>query len=158
MEGAVLVEAVAITRFPVDGEDATGFLGAWISGLRMHPTLDAVVLGGITIAGLGIVDIAELAAQLETPVLVVTRRDPTDHRLAEALRAAQLSERLEIVNRTPPAVRAKDGLYVAHAGIGTPSALELLDACSAKSNFPEPLRVAHLLAAALVRGESRGRV
>ena len=44
------------------------------------------------------------------------------------------------------------------AGIAREPALELLSASSSKSNFPEPLRVAHLLAAALVRGESRGRV
>lgn len=158
MEGAALVEAVAITRFPVDGPDATGHLADWISGLRMHPTLDGIVLGGITIAGLGIVDITQLAARLATPVLVVTRREPSNHRLDEALRAAQLAERLEIVARTPTALCAKPGLYVAFAGIERQPALELLSASSSKSNFPEPLRVAHLLAAALVRGESRGRV
>jgi hypothetical protein len=33
----------------------------WIAGLRARPMLQAVVLGGITIAGLGIIDVEGLA-------------------------------------------------------------------------------------------------
>jgi endonuclease V-like protein UPF0215 family len=36
--------------------------------------------------------------------------------------------------------------------------MALVRAALAKSGVPEPLRVAHLIARALVRGESRGRV
>ena len=39
MEGADLVEAIAVTEFPVDGADATNFLAQWIEGLRLRPTL-----------------------------------------------------------------------------------------------------------------------
>ena len=88
MEGADLVEAVAVTEFPVDGAGATAFLVDWIRGLRLHPTLQGIVLGGITIAGLGVVDIERLSASIEVPTLVVTRRDPANHRLHEAFEAA----------------------------------------------------------------------
>ena len=57
MEGHDLVEGVAATRFPVDGEDATRFLAEWIRGLRFHAGLQGIVLGGISVAGLGIVDV-----------------------------------------------------------------------------------------------------
>ena len=65
MEGCDLVEGVALASFPVDGEDATGFLAGWVAGLRLHASLHAVVLGGITLAGLGVVDVAPPAAHLE---------------------------------------------------------------------------------------------
>ena len=55
MEGADLVEVIAITGFPVDGAEATAFLAEWIRGLRLRPTLQGIALGGITIAGLGVV-------------------------------------------------------------------------------------------------------
>ena len=48
MEGADLVEAVALGEFPVDGEEVTAFLGSWIDGLRFRPALQCVLLGGIT--------------------------------------------------------------------------------------------------------------
>ena len=78
MEGPDLVEGVALARFPVDGEGATEFLSDWVRGLRAYPSLQGVILGGITLAGLAVVDAEALAAGLERPVLVVTRRAPSD--------------------------------------------------------------------------------
>jgi endonuclease V-like protein UPF0215 family len=72
MEGADLVESVAVSAFAVDGDDATGFLADWIGGLRALASAQAILLGGITIAGLGVVDVEELARRLTRPVLVVT--------------------------------------------------------------------------------------
>ena len=157
MEGADLVESVATTHFPVDGDDATGFLSAWIAGLRCRPALQGVLLGGITIAGLGVVDIREMAERLRLPTLVVNRRDPAAHRLADALRAAGLADRLAQVERTPPAIPAGDHLFVAAAGVDPGTALGWVDASRGKSELPEPLRLAHLIARGVTTGESRGR-
>jgi hypothetical protein len=157
MEGARLVEAVAMTEFPIDGDGVTAFLSDWIQTLRCYQALQAVVFGGVTIAGLAVIDVVELAAQLGKPVLVVNRRDPTHHRLQPAFDAAGLSVRLEIVDRAPPAFRVSDGLFAAAAGVGVEEARRLIQATMVKSELPEPLRVAHLVARAIVKGESRGR-
>ncbi|MBW2271904.1 MAG: DUF99 family protein [Deltaproteobacteria bacterium] len=157
MEGADLTEGVAIHSMEVDGADATDFIVDWISGLRFHASTQALMLGGITIGGLGIVDIAAVAARLERPVLVVNRKDPGRSQLREALHAAGLPERLEILERTPPAARIDEGLYLAAAGVEPEAARRLLQATLHKARWPEPLRLAHLIARALVRGESRGR-
>ena len=108
MEGADLVESIAVARFEVDGADATGFLVRWISGLRSHGSTQAVLLGGITIAGLGVVDVGELAARLGRPVIVVNRKDPNESRLRQALLAAGLHDRIAILESTPPATRMRD--------------------------------------------------
>jgi endonuclease V-like protein UPF0215 family len=158
MEGHDVIEAVAIGEFPVDGEGATDYLAAWIGGLRTRPMLQAVVLGGITIAGLGIVDVAALAERLALPVLVVTRHNPAGSDLADAFRAAGLSHRLEILERIPRAFGIADGLYLAHAGAPRVEAERLALATLGKAHLPEPLRVAHLIGQAMVLGQSRGRV
>jgi endonuclease V-like protein UPF0215 family len=157
-EGASLLEAVARTEFRVDGDDATGFLVAWLSGLRAAPSLQCVALGGITLAGLGLVDVRALSEALRVPVLVVTRRPPDNARLRAALEAAGLAERFAIAERSPPATRTADGVYLAHAGSDAATALALLDASRGKAKLPEALRIAHLVATAVVRGESQGRV
>lgn len=157
MEGADQVEGVALTRFPVDGDDATAFLAGWIGELRLKQGLSGVVLGGITIAGLGVIDVPALAAALELPVVIVNRRDPSDHRLADALRAAGLEARLAIVAGCPPAFWIEGGPWVACAGIEPPQAAALVAAARRKSDLPEPLRLAHLIARAVATGESRGR-
>jgi len=158
MEGADLVESVAVSSFAVDGDDATGFLAGWLGSLRSRASLQAVLLGGITMAGLGVVDVAQLARRLDTPVLVATRREPSDAQLAEALGAAGLEQRVPIVERSPRATRVLDGLFVAQAGTTEDEAARLVRATLRKANLPEPLRVAHLIGRALVLGESRGRV
>ncbi len=157
MEGADLVEGVAMTRFPVDGDDATGFLAGWIRSLRVQPALHGVLLGGITIAGLGVIDLEALASGAGVPAIAVNRRDPRDHQLDRALRAAGLVDRLEIVERTPPAVRSGTRVYVASAGVTDEEAGRLVRAATQKSLLPEPLRIAHLIARAATTGESRGR-
>jgi endonuclease V-like protein UPF0215 family len=158
MEGADLVECVAIGSFAVDGHDATGFLADWIPGLRSFASLQAVILGGITLAGLGIVDVGALATRLGLPVLSVTRRDPIHSQLDDALRAAGFDERLAITGAALPAFQLREGLFISHAGIDREGARRIARATLRKSNVPEPLRMAHLVARALVDGESRGRV
>lgn len=158
MEGNDLVEGIALGEFPVDGADATGFLAEWIKTLRWEPALQAVVLGGITLAGLGLVDIADLAQQLAIPVLAVTRRETAKSDISNALIAAGLAERLTIVQHTPPAIRVRPGLYVAFAGTNREHTITMVEATLRKSRMPEPLRLAHMMASAMERGQSCGRV
>ncbi len=167
MEGPDVIESIALGEFPVDGDGATEYLATWIAGLRARPMLQAVILGGITIAGLGIIDVTALAERLGLAVLVVTRHNPARSELADALKAAGLPERLNLLERIPraygigeepaPSHRAR-GLYLAHAGTSRVEAERLLTATLGKARLPEPLRVAHLIGQAIVLRESRGRV
>jgi endonuclease V-like protein UPF0215 family len=158
MEGADLVESVAIGSFPVDGDDPAGYLAGWIRGLRAYRSIQAILVGGVTIAGLGLIELDTLASSLRRPVLAVTRRDPSDSELRRALRAAGLSDRIPALDRSPPALQVAPGLYVAAAGLTPGEAAALVRQTLGKSRLPEPLRIAHLVAAALASGESRGRV
>jgi len=157
MEGAALVEGVAVTKFPVDGDGVTEFLADWIQGLRWKPALQAIVFGGATIAGLAIIHVAALADRLGIPCISVTRRRPSNEQVARALLAAGLAERGAQLERLPPAVAVSRNLYLSFAGTTLARATTIVLATSVKSKLPEPLRVAHLIAAALERGQSRGR-
>jgi endonuclease V-like protein UPF0215 family len=156
-EGEDLIEAVAVTDFPVDGAGVSEFLADWVGGLRFASALHAVVLGGITIAGLALVDIPLLVRRLRKPVLVVNRQPPEDAPLAEALRSAGLADRITILEETPRAWRFSEGMFVAHAGASRADAERILGATLNKSQLPEPLRLAHLIGSAIARGQSRGR-
>lgn len=158
MQGAASVEGVAVTSFPVDGAGATEHLAQWIGGMRWHPMLHAIVVGGVTIAGLGLIDLERLSKELRVPVLSVTRRDTSANEVGRALIAAGLSERLALLERMPAARRVEHGLYVACAGAEIEFATGILRATRRRAQLPEALRVAHLIGAALVRGASKGRV
>ncbi len=157
VEGGDRLEGVAVCRFPIDGADVTAFLTGWVRALRFHAASHAVVLGGITIAGLAVVDLPALAAALERPVIAVSRRDPGDHRVAHALRAAGFSARIPVLEAAPAAWAVDERLHASVAGATPERARALLLAARGKSALPEALRVAHLIAAAVARGSSRGR-
>lgn len=157
MEGQDLLEGVAVSSFPVDGDSPEAFLAPWIDGLRFRPSLQAVMLGGVTLAGLGVVDIAALSASLALPVLVVNRKDPANSRLEETLRSAGLHARCDTVAHMPKAQKLADGLYVAAAGIDERTAAAWVRGSCRKAQIPEALRMAHLIARAIATGQSRGR-
>ena len=157
-EGADLVENVAVTAFPIDGAAATDFLATWIEGLRFRPSLQSIVLGGITIAGLGVIDIRALSDRLALPVLVFNRKNPARSAVCSALRSAGHADRIAIVERTPVAIELGSGRYLSWAGVDERTARHLLAVSANKSSYPEAIRIAHLIGKALVDGESRGRV
>ncbi|MBW2543477.1 MAG: DUF99 family protein [Deltaproteobacteria bacterium] len=157
MEGSDLVEAVSVTEFPVDGEDVADFLADWIDGLRVRPALQGIFFGGITIAGLAVIDVRALAERLGVPVAIVNRREPGDARLIEALESAGLAHRRAILERAPRAQCINGRIYASVAGGDFESTTSLVKATIGKSDLPEPLRLAHIIARAIVTGESRGR-
>jgi endonuclease V-like protein UPF0215 family len=157
MEGSDLVEAVSVAEFPIDAEGVTDFLAGWIGQLRVKPALQGVLFGGITIAGLAVIDIHALSARLGVPVAIVNRREPSNGRLIEALQSAGLLNRRAILERAPIAQCINGRIYVASAGGDPAAAASLVRATLGKSDLPEPLRLAHLIARAIVTGESRGR-
>ena len=156
-EGPDQVESIRIGTIPVDGADVTEYLVDWLADSSTLAAVQAVLVGGITIAGLGLIDVEALAGGLARPVLVATRKDTARSDLAAALEAAGLQDRLAILERAPAAKLAAPGLYIACAGVDWHQGAELARQSLKKGRFPEPLRLAHLIGQALVLGHSRGR-
>ncbi len=158
MEGATLVDGVAVNRMKIDDPDATRFLIGWIRELRWTPSLQGIVFGGITIAGLGLLHLPTLTRELNLPVITVTRQNTHNSTLDTALIAAGLSDLLPVLNNNPSSVEIDDGIFASFSGTTEHDAKRLIRSTLQKSTMPEPLRVAHLIGAALVNGESKGRV
>jgi endonuclease V-like protein UPF0215 family len=154
--GRDLVEGVLTTRIPVDGAAVAERLSDWIGKSRFRPVLRALLLNGITIAGLSVVDLPELSGRLRLPVISVHRRPPRNEEVKRALLAAGFPERMELLERAgPSSPLGKIGF--AAAGIEREEAERLLLAERGRSHLPEGLRLAHLIAQGLVLGESKGR-
>jgi len=156
--GGERLEGVLSTRVRRDGRNATARLVQMITGSRFHPQLHFVQLDGIALAGFNVVDIHRLHEQTGLPVLVVSRTRPDP----EAVRSALLSHipggaaRWKLVQRAGEAVEV-EGLYVQMAGLSRSEAASLIRLTRRHSKLPEPIRTAHLVAAGITTGESRGR-
>ncbi len=152
------VDGVLRTRIRRDGANATRQIAAAVGGGRFADQVQAVLLQGIAMGGFNVVDVHALAADVGLPVLVVARRRPD----MDAVRTALLERvpggrrKWKLVQRAG-AMEPCGSVWVQRAGLTAHEAEGLLAEFTLHGKIPEPLRIAHLVAGALERGESKGR-
>jgi endonuclease V-like protein UPF0215 family len=154
--GPSLVEGVITTRVPIDGEDVTVRLAAWAAGSRFFPSLRAILIEGITVAGLSVVDLPLLRRETGLPVISVDRKPPPAGRLEATLARLGYAGRIASV-AAAGSLHAAGGIHFACAGIAPERAREIIERERGRSRLPEGIRIAHLIGQAIVLGESKGR-
>ena len=140
-----------------DGANSTRELAELVTGGRFREHLQLVLLHGIALAGFNVVDLPELHRLTGLPVLVVCRRQPDLDNIETALRkrvpgGARKWRKILAAGPMEPA----GALHMQRQGIEREQALATIRSLARYGNLPEPLRVAHLVAGAMVRGQSRG--
>ncbi|MGE0786742.1 MAG: DUF99 family protein [Sandaracinaceae bacterium] len=140
-----------------DGANATARIAEMIEGSAFREHLQCVLLNGIAVAGFNVVDIEALHARLGLPVLAIARRAPDLRAIRRALltRVPGGARKWRLIERLGP-MEPIEGLHVQRVGVGAREAAHVIRIHRTHGNLPEPLRVAHLLAGALVRGHSHG--
>jgi endonuclease V-like protein UPF0215 family len=153
------LEGVLCGKVRKDGANATRVLAGLVAGSRFAGQLQLVLLQGIALAGFNVVDARALAAATGLPVLVVARRQPRLDLVRRALlgRVRGGERKWRSIERLGP-MEALAGVWVQRVGLTGAEAERVIRRLAVHSHLPEPLRTAHLIAGALGRGESRGRV
>lgn len=155
------VEGVMVSSCQVDGEDAKEAIIGMVRDSRFSEQVRMIMLDGAALGGFNVVDVRSLSQDLGVAVLTISRDEPDMETIRQALMAhfPDWERRFEIIsrNRVRP-VDVPDGrVFVASEGIGEREADAMVRRCIVRGCLPEPVRLAHLVATALVRGESRGR-
>jgi endonuclease V-like protein UPF0215 family len=155
------VEGVMKTEVVVDGTDSTEKIVEMVSKSRYKEQIKAILIDGIALAGFNLIDIERMNAELGIPVLTLTRDRPDIEKMKSALmkhfddwkqRCALIEKRAlrEITTKHKP-------LYASGLGLEWAEFEEIVRLSTVRGVVPEPLRMAHLIASALTRGESYGR-
>lgn len=137
-----------------DGWDATETICQLLLGRKFLPQLHILLLDGVAFGGFNIVDLPLLSQTLSLPCVTIMRRLPNLQAMQEAIhhlprpnQRLQLLQRAGTIYQYPPFVFQVSG--------ATPevtlAALQRLTDCG---KVPEALRLAHLIGAAVVKGES----
>lgn len=155
------LESVMRTEVTVDGTDSTDRLFDMVSRSRYKDQVKAVMLDGIALAGFNIVDVERLHTELRVPVITVTRDRPDFGKMKDALmnhfpdweKRYSLMTNLELKE----VETTQKPIYASAAGLEWPEAASLIKQSTVRGVVPEPVRVAHLISSAMVRGESYGR-
>ena len=160
--GGDWLDGVMKTSVKRDGVDATKRLTEMILSSKHLTQFRVMFLDGVTFAGFNVVDIHEIYKQTSVPVVVVTRNMPDMDAIKSALSNLEDGEeRFQTMLRAGELFEVDTGgptpVYIQCAGISSEYAAALTRMTSIHASIPEPLRVAHMIATAMVLGESTGK-
>lgn len=150
--GGYWLDGVMHTEILVDGFDATERISNMITSSPHYEQLRVIMLNGITFAGFNVVDIKALNAMTGLPVIAVTREKPDLPLIRKALKHLPRSEErwkavLNAGEISEVSTRKEDEkIYLHAAGVSLVDAAKIVRLTSTRSNIPEALRVAHLIA------------
>lgn len=155
------IEAVLMGHAHVDGRDATESILGMVRGSRYREGLRMIFLNGIAVGGFNVIDLNALHRELDVPLVTVTRRAPDLEAIRGALRRKfeDWEDRWSLIegHRIEEVKTRHTPLRVTYVGATRHEVVEALTLTTIRGALPEPLRVAHLVAAATVKGESHGR-
>ena len=156
MKGSQEVVGVLSRWITVDGRDATDAMIDAVLSSRFKD-LRVILLRGITYGGFNVVDVERLYRGTGLPVVVVVRKKPDLKAMETALRKhfPDAEERIELLRKAPPLAELLPGkLYIQAAGVDERTAEEVVRVTTKTGLIPEPLRLAHMIASAVMTGES----
>jgi len=158
--GGLFLDGVLKTDIEIDGDDAEKKIIDLVNRTKHKDQLRVIMLDGITFAGLNIVNIKKIFESTHLPVIVINRKMPDFEKFLGALRRSGNKRGLECVEAAGPVYKFeidKKCIYFQFAGCDKDVAERVIKISTTHAAIPEPLRIAHLIATAIVRGESIGR-
>jgi endonuclease V-like protein UPF0215 family len=153
LRGGGSLDGVMHTYIAIDGMEATEKIAEMVNASPHHRQLRLIMLNGVTFGGFNIADIKKLSTLTKLPVMALTHDRPDLQSIHEALEnLAQTEERWRMILEAGeiheiPCKGSK--LYMGLAGIDLTDALRIVELTSTRGCFPEPLRVAHLIASGI---------
>ncbi len=153
--GGYWVEGVMHTEIRVDGFEATEKIAEMIKASSHYKQLRVIMLNGVTFGGFNVVDMQELHASTMLPVIAVTRERPDLQCIRDALEHMPRSkERWQMILDAGEVTEVStrniaEKIYLHVAGVSVSDAEAIVRLTSTRSNIPEALRVAHLVASGI---------
>ena len=148
--GGCWLDGVMHTNVAIDGFDATEQIASMINGSPHCKQLRLIMLNGITFAGFNVVNLKELNLETKLPVMALTGDKPDLDSIRDALKnLPKTDDRWKAVLEAGvihEITSQGKKLYIALAGISLADAKKIIELTATRSSFPEPLRVAHIIA------------
>jgi hypothetical protein len=119
------------------------------------------MVDGAGLGGFNVVDIHELFESTNLPVITITRDKPDFSKIKRALQKnfKDWKDRWTILQRgeLKTITTQYNPIYIKYTGLSLDEAKEIINISTIRGVIPEPIRVAHLIASGITRGESYGK-
>ena len=132
-----------------DGTDATDVLAELLLAGKFYEQVHAVLIDGLAIGGFNLIDLPQLAERLDRPCVAVMRKHPNLDKVRAVLeRFDDAPYRLRLLERAGP-IHQEGGFVFQVIGERPAVVARALAAVTDQGRVPEPLRLAHLIGAAV---------
>ncbi len=151
-------EGFIFDRIEIDGMDSTEKIEAMLRKSKFWGQIRCIFLSGLTFGGFNTVDISKINERTGIPVVVVMRRYPDFKSIEKALKNVSDKEmRWRAIKRAGKVIKLEN-VYIQIRGCSVEEAETFLRLSTREGHIPEPLRLAHMVATAIIHGESKGKV
>lgn len=161
MRGGSYIEGVLSRKIKVDGIDASHLCIDMINNTRHKKQLRALLIDGIAFSGFNVIDIEKIFLETEIPVITLTRDKPDFIKIKNALikNFSDWRTRLDIIEK---GILYKvntnfNPIYIKCSGISLNEAKEIIKLSTIRGVIPEPIRIAHMIASGIIKGDSYGK-
>jgi hypothetical protein len=154
------IDGVMRTEVRVDGDEATEVVIGLLEKSRFKEQVRVLMLDGVALGGFNVVDLEEVFNRTGVPCISVTRDKPDYEAMKKVLKSkfADWERRWAIVGRGDLFVvdTGHKPIHVTAVGMPKKEAAVVLRRSILRGALPEAIRVAHVIATAFVKGESKG--
>ena len=156
MRSDFIIDGAGFTYITVGGMDATEGVVHLFESLQ-RDDINVMMLNGCVISWFNIIDIHEVYKRLQIPLICVTYEESEglEEHLARHFEASERDSRIEaykrLGDRVPVRLRDHFEVLIRSLGIDDADAGAVLKKFTAHGRVPEPLRVARIVARALLR-------
>ena len=154
--GGTSIDGVLSEIVEVDGTDSTDKIIRMVKKSRFYTQLRAIMMKGIAVGGFNLIDVEKVSKKTGVPVIVVMRRLPDRERIARVLEKLGKKDGVKLMEKAGRIHRA-GSVLIQFNGITLEKAREIVRISTTRSNVPEPVRVAHIMASGVTLGHSRGK-
>ena len=140
-----------------DGTDATDVISNLLLKSKFIDQVHLILLDGLAFGGFNLVNLPELANRLDRPCVAVMRKRPDIKAVKEALKSCDgHEERIDLLAKAGE-IYQDGNLHYQVCGEDPVVTAKVLSRLSINGNVPEALRLAHIIGAAVITGQSSRR-
>jgi endonuclease V-like protein UPF0215 family len=161
MRSDFIVDGIALGRTAVGGDDATSTISSLFRKFHRND-ISLVMVSGTILSLYNIIDVDRLASKTKLPVVCLTYKETSGiedsiKRHFPGRAEAKLEAYARLGKRTGVKLRTGQRVYVRTSGMDSKDVKPVLDGFTLQGSIPEPVRVAKLMARAVLSAGSSHR-
>lgn len=155
------LEGVLSTTVEVDGTDATEKMIEMAGKSRFTDQVKIIFTDGAALGGFNIIDMYRVYEETGIPIASVSRDEPDFESIKKALKdhLSDWENRYQKIKEgTIHEIETEHKpIYVKVVGLDMKETERLIRLFTVRGRIPEPIRMSHIVASGVVKGESRGK-